>query len=316
MTQHASRKFSKRLRVRTAVELLIVAVLCYVVIAGFTGLKRSWHEIASANMYILLVALGVFALSYIVAGCTYVFLAPGRLPLGSTILVQVAGGLVNRLFPGGLGGLGLNGLYIHRRGYSVTVATAMVATNNLFGFLGNAILLTVTIVAFSLPAAHFSLPKPSFWLLAGLGLLILLIALVAMRQKNLRKRVRTSLIEGWEYIRGVMQRPVKSGAALLSSCCLTSLHATALFLVVHAAHAHVTWPVALLAITVGAFTGAAIPTPGGIGGAEAGIAGLLAAFSLPASTAVATALLYRGLTYWIPLLPGYLALRIAEKRYL
>jgi uncharacterized protein (TIRG00374 family) len=90
----------------------------------------------------------------------------------------------------------------------------------------------------------------------------------------------------------------------------------ALFLVLHSLGLEVSWLVALFAISIGAFAGAAVPTPGGVGGAEAGIGATLVACGVASDSAVLAALVYRGLTYWLPLLPGYAAFRIVERRYI
>jgi len=62
--------------------------------------------------------------------------------------------------------------------------------------------------------------------------------------------------------------------------------------------------------------GAAVPTPGGLGGIEAGILAGLIACGVPAAPALAATLIYRGLTYWAPIIPGLFVLPWVRKRYL
>jgi uncharacterized protein (TIRG00374 family) len=52
-----------------------------------------------------------------------------------------------------------------------------------------------------------------------------------------------------------------------------------------------------------------VPVPGGIGAAEAAIAGGLVAMSIPESTAFAVALTHRLCTYYTPPIWGYFSLR-------
>ncbi|MFZ0324067.1 MAG: lysylphosphatidylglycerol synthase domain-containing protein, partial [Actinomycetes bacterium] len=49
----------------------------------------------------------------------------------------------------------------------------------------------------------------------------------------------------------------------------------------------------------------AAPTPGGVGAVEAALIGGLSAAGLPAAIAVASVFLYRLVTFWIPVLPGW-----------
>lgn len=307
---------SKHISFRRIVQLIIVGVLCYLIIAGFGGLQSSLAAVRATNVHLLVVATGLVILSYVMAALTYIFLSPRPLPFGPTFLIQISGGLVNRLLPGGLGGLGINGLYLHHRGYSVATAAVIITTNNFIGFVGNMLLLLTLLLTFSFPPFSVHVPHISNLLLFGICALILVGGVLAVRSIRLMNVLSSAWREMLRYVRSLIRRPYASLSALLSSCALTGLHSTALWLVIEATHVSVAWPIALLAVSVGAFTGAAVPTPGGVGGAEAGIASLLIAFGMPSAQAVAAAVLYRGLTYWLPLIPGYIALRIAEKRYL
>jgi uncharacterized protein (TIRG00374 family) len=50
-----------------------------------------------------------------------------------------------------------------------------------------------------------------------------------------------------------------------------------------------------------------LPIPGGIGGVDGGMIGALAAFGIPAGTAVLAVLSYRLFAFWLPTLPGVIA---------
>jgi undecaprenyl-diphosphatase len=55
------------------------------------------------------------------------------------------------------------------------------------------------------------------------------------------------------------------------------------------------------------------PTPGGIGAAEAALIAGLTAFGLDAGSAVPAVFLFRIGTFWVPILPGYLAYKRLER---
>jgi undecaprenyl-diphosphatase len=233
-----------------------------------------------------------------------------------TFLVQVSSGLVNRLLPAGLGGLSINALYLKRCGHTLPTSLTIVATNNAVGFAGNMLLLVFIAMFFPIDPANLKVPEVSSTVYGLAAIVVLGVALLVKRSHRLNHKLGRSIGEARTYFRIAAARPMRAFAALMSSMTLTALHAAAMFAVLLAVDVHVAWPVALFAISLGAFSGAAIPTPGGLGGAEAGIAAVLFAFSIPMGTAVAAALVYRGITYWLPLLPGYGALRIVEKRFL
>jgi undecaprenyl-diphosphatase len=63
-----------------------------------------------------------------------------------------------------------------------------------------------------------------------------------------------------------------------------------------------------------ALIAAASPTPGGLGAIEAALVAGLTGIGLPPGPAVSAVLTYRLATYWLPVLPGWAALRILQKR--
>jgi uncharacterized protein (TIRG00374 family) len=60
----------------------------------------------------------------------------------------------------------------------------------------------------------------------------------------------------------------------------------------------------------------AIPTPGGVGAVEAALVFVLTNAGIDDATAWAATLLFRLVNYWFPTIPGYVALRISERREL
>ena len=61
-----------------------------------------------------------------------------------------------------------------------------------------------------------------------------------------------------------------------------------------------------------------LPMPGGVGGVEGGMIGALVAFGVDGGLAVVAVLVFRGFTFWLPLIPGviaYLQLRRTVDRW-
>ena len=70
---------------------------------------------------------------------------------------------------------------------------------------------------------------------------------------------------------------------------------------------------AIAAYLAGSIVASAAPTPGGLGAAEAALVAGLTVAGLPQATAVPAVLLFRLMTYWVPILPGWLALRHLQR---
>jgi undecaprenyl-diphosphatase len=76
--------------------------------------------------------------------------------------------------------------------------------------------------------------------------------------------------------------------------------------------------IGFVAVTAVYLAGSALaqvaPTPGGIGAAEAALIAGLTAFGLDAAVAVPAVFLYRFATFWLPILPGWLAYKRLESQ--
>jgi glycosyltransferase 2 family protein len=64
---------------------------------------------------------------------------------------------------------------------------------------------------------------------------------------------------------------------------------------------------------VGSAVATAAPTPGGIGAVEAALIAGLTAAGLDKAIAVPAVFLFRLATFWIPILPGWIALTAMER---
>lgn len=63
---------------------------------------------------------------------------------------------------------------------------------------------------------------------------------------------------------------------------------------------------------IGSSIGSAVPTPGGVGGVEAALIAVLTGAGVDRASAAAAVVVFRLITYWLPVLPGYICLRYAR----
>jgi uncharacterized protein (TIRG00374 family) len=304
------------IHIRAVIRIVVFGLLLYLVVVGIGGLSSGMSALHNANLTFVGLAVAAVALTYVAAAFTYYLLSPLRIYIMPTLCIQVASGLVNRLLPAGIGGLGINAAYLAHNGLPLPVAAAVVTTNTVLGFLGNALLIAGIFIFTTIPAISLHVPAVPLQAIVLPAVIVIVLGLLYALRRHLQKKIRLGLHDAVIYMQRIFLKPIRSSVALGSSMALTALHASGLYFVLVALHAHQDWPVALLAISIGAIAGAAVPTPGGLGGAEAGIATTLIAFGSTNELAIAAALIYRGITYWLPLLPGYFAFRLAEKRYL
>jgi uncharacterized protein (TIRG00374 family) len=249
----------------------------------------------------------------VAATMSYVGFVPERLDPWRAFLLQVAGGFANVVTPSGLGGLAISARFLQRIGISSGQAVSSIGVSQAVGLVLH---LLLTGVFGYLTSVHYQASTQVSPLLVdtvfGILAAAALFAVVALGVPRLRRRLvaRTApLLSGvLPRLRDLLHQPGKlavgvSGQLLVSLAAAACLYCCALALDHRAGFAAVA-----LAVLVGGALGSAVPTPGGIGGVEVVLAGALAQTAgLSYDNALVAVLLYRLLTLWLPVLPGWLA---------
>jgi len=123
----------------------------------------------------------------------------------------------------------------------------------------------------------------------------------------------------WQVIRDIgayRKHPWQLISALFSSIGLTLCYVLALITCMLAFGVHLDFTQVLVIFTLGSVVGVATPTPGGLIGIEAGLIAGFVAFGISGPKALAIVLTYRFISYWLPILPGFIALVYVKRRHL
>ncbi len=311
---------NQTLRLHTTLRhiLLLVAVVVavYVLLPQIGDFRSSGHILAQAKPAFTAVAIVLAFATFAAGSGTYCLLAARRLDYARTLLVQLAAMFVNRLLPAGIGAVGVNYLYLRHERHTGAQAGSIVAMNNLLGFLGHFVLLSATLLIYSgqvvTPGGHrFADPLIFMKIILLASVILSLSALLFGRRKvaRLLKDVKKQLLS-------YKRRPWALLAALGTSMILTLCNVGCLLFCAYALNMHISFVAVILVFTLGVGVGAAIPTPGGIGGFEAGLAGGFVAYGVDPASALAVALLFRLVSYWLPMAAGAVALVACQRRKL
>jgi uncharacterized protein (TIRG00374 family) len=296
--------------------LVLFLLLMYVVLPRLGNFSDSVEAIKGAHIGLVLFGAAVVAATYVLAAGIYQLLGLRRLYFRRTLLVQAANAFANRLLPAGLGGLTLSVQYLRRSGYSLSQALAVAGANNALGLIGHVILMSIAIVA-SGGALLDDLKLPEVphagWLILGVVALVAANLLIFRRLRQYLYKLTTDVSK---YLAAYRKYPARLLGALACSLGLTCGYALALYLCAQAVGIDLSLWNMFVVFTVGLVATAVTPTPGGLGGAEAGLVAGMVAYGVEASPALAAVLIYRLLTYWLPLLPGFFVLLGIRKRYL
>lgn len=292
------------------VYVCLLALLLYVIVPQLSTFHSSLPLVRHAQAHWLVLAVAVSLGAHLAAGFKYVSLALRPLPVFPTVLVQLAGLLVNRLLPVGIGGIGINYLYLYKARHSKLQAGVVVTMNNLIGFAGH-VLLVLGLLLTTDAAIGLRVSRATGWL--ALGLLAIAATVLVLVHNSFHKASRRLLASLKQYA----AKPGKLGLGLCWSMVIAACYAACLYYSALALGVQLSFVQALVVLTLGVAAGAVSPTPGGLVGVEAALVGGLIAYKIPSAEALAVALLFRLITYWFALLLGALAFVWARKaRYI
>jgi len=310
MTKQTSSASSSLLG-RIAVSLVLLAGAIWILAAHWPVVSKSLHIARTAQLGWIGVSIGAMAATFCIAAAMYGVLALHHLRYRQTVLVEYAAAFVNRLLPSGLGGLGLHGVYLYKRKHTVAQATAVVSVNNLIGISGHLVLLLG--VALLSPAAFRRLISgmhiPGGWGFL-VGLVFVGISTVAMWM--LRRRVAGFIKNLLISLKALHTQKVTNALGL--AMLLTATYTAILYCVARSLDLPITVLQAFIIFSLGMLASTATPTPGGLIGAEAGLFAGFVAYGATDVSAGAAVLLYRLITYWLPLPIGLFALLMARRR--
>ncbi|MYW67387.1 TIGR00374 family protein [Streptomyces sp. SID8379] len=299
----------ERIRPRTLISFIAGAIGAYFLLSQLTHIdfgaivgEAEWGWVGLAVVF--------SALSYVAAAMSLLGFVPERVPFMRTVAAQVAGSFVKIVAPAAVGGVALNTRFLQRAGVRPGLAVASVGASQLFGMCSHILLL----LTFGYLTGTEKTPSlsPSRTVIAGLltvAVLVLVVTSIPFLRKFVVTRVRSLFAGVVPRMLDVLQRPRKlltgiGGMLLLTACFVMCLDASI------RAFGDSTTSLSLASVAVvflaGNALGSAAPTPGGVGAVEATLTVGLIAIGLPKEVAAPAVLLYRLLTLWLPVLPGWL----------
>jgi undecaprenyl-diphosphatase len=247
--------------------------------------------------------------TYAMAALSLMAAAGTRLPVRRTVAAQLAAAFTNRLLPAGVGAMATNVRYLERAGVARLCAVAAVGLDSVAGFVVHASALLVVLAVFGASHQHVSIHGPDLpddWALLVLVAAVLPaigVATAMIRRRSGGRRWETARRMADQFV-AVARDPRRTARLLGASAGVTLASAVALWASVQATGGGLSLIAVLAVYLGGSALAAAAPTPGGLGAVEAGLIAGLTAVGQPASAAVTSVLVFRLVTYWLPVLPG------------
>ena len=304
----------ERIRLRTLVTLIASVVAAYL-LAGELARDSLSSVLKSADWRWGIVALGLSALTYAGAALSLTGFVTEKLSFGLTVLAQLASSFVTLVTPAAVGGAAVNIRYLQRRKIPAAIAAASVGVSQVAAFVMHISLLVIFIALSGTSESNpIKLPVVAYFIIAGVVAITATVAALPAGRRLLRARVAPTINQVLPQLLQIAQHPRKLAEGIGGTLLLSAAYIGCLAVCVRALGGSL--PIASVAVVylTASAAGSLVPTPGGLGAIEALMSAGLTAAGMNGAAAVSAVLLYRLLTFWLPVPVGWVALKYLERR--
>ncbi len=281
------------------------------------GSGVDWDAVLDASPAWAALAVVASVLTYVGASLSMSGSVPDSVPLPGAFFAQLASSFTNRITPAKVGGLALNVRYLSKQGVDTATAATGVAVSTVAGVVVHVTLMAITVLwAGNVGMSTVSLPSPRILVLVavGLGAAAAVVAVVRPLREWCRSRALPALRRSLRSFVEVMRSPQDVAMLLGGSALVTVANLAAFYVSLLAFDIDVALSTAALVFLAGSALAQAVPTPGGLGATEAALVGGLMVVSVGEQTAIPAVLLFRLATFWLPILPGWIAFTVLQRR--
>jgi uncharacterized membrane protein YbhN (UPF0104 family)/tRNA A-37 threonylcarbamoyl transferase component Bud32 len=308
----------RRMRPRDLLLTALVGVAAYLLITQLAkiGFGTIADELRHAEVAWIIVGLIVAQLTFVAGGVSVRGAVPTPLPLLPCVVLQSAIKFINLTVPSSAGRIGINVRFLQRMGAPTPQAFAAGAVDDVSEKLVEValVLLTLPFVHVATQSSDLKLGVPSgrliLTVLAVLALIILALLFVPSIRAKVLPPIRVAFFSLWAVARDRRKRLELFGGQLG----VEAFYALTLGAACLAYGVHLTFAQLLLVNTAASAFSSLIPSPGGVGTAEATLTAGLVAMGVDNSTAFAIALTHRLCTYYLPPIWGYFSLQWLQRK--
>lgn len=302
-----------------AKSLFIVATIvlsAWFLIPQLTDLDSLWSQAKDGSWAwagaAVLASLGTYA----AATASLLGAIPVRLRYWPALTAQIASSFANRVTPAKVGGVATNLRYLQRNGVPTAVGVTAIGLNAIAGLIMHIVLTVSFLLLASGDSRAEGLSVPS----TGTILLVLVAiagtAAAATAIPSTRRLIDTYVLpqlkSGWKSMVAVVHDPARIALVFGGSAAITLFYVAAMVSSLQAFGSTASLPLVALLFLTGSAIANAAPTPGGLGAAEAALIAALSTVE-EASIVVPAVFLFRLVTFWLPILPGWIALTYLRK---
>ena len=295
-----------RIRPWSVIVLIVSVVGIYLLLPQLKQLRGIGPVLHHAVWWWICAGMVTTALGFLSSAYTQYVAGRNKGVFSTVALLQLTGAFINHFLPFNLGSVSLTARYYRDIGESQPQAFAFSILPTIFG-----VSTTVFLLAIISPVTlrHiFTRTYHGNWNLWYIAIAAALVIGILIALPRVRKRIHTFIREVILAVTGIRLWP-QLPALIAGNFALTVVSTITLIFSALAVHTSIGIFDAFTLYVTSSLISNFAPTPGGIGAMEAFLTLGLTSVGMSLPEAAAVTLIFRLVSFWIPIIPGILALR-------
>ncbi len=305
----------QRFRPRTIFTIAVAFIAVFIVV-GSLNFNDIVTTVKSANLWWMLASAVLACLIWVGSAVPLVALSPEKLSLRETLIAQVAASIITIVAPAGVGPAALNLRYLRKRRVPTAMAVTTVTLMQISQALVTIILLLLVMV---IAGSSLSVSVPYGTILGVVALVMVAVGVIVAVPK-VRRWIWSKIQPTWQQVYPrllwIVGQPRRLAAVLGGNLLMNIGYVGSFWTALLAMGGSLNFSTVSLTYLTANAAGSFIPSPGGIGTVETALTSGLTVAGISSSVAIATALLYRLVTFYGRIPFGWLAMKYMEKKNL
>ena len=303
----------QRFRPRTIFTIAIAFIAVFIVVSSlnFSDLVTT---LTSANPWWMAASAVLACLIWVGSAVPLMALSPEKLRFRDTLIAQVAASIITVVAPAGVGPAALNLRYLRKRRVPTAAAVTTVTLMQISQALITIILLLLVMVS---AGSSLSVSLPYGTILAVVAVVMLAVGVIVAVPK-VRRWIWAKIQPTWQQVYPrllwIIGQPRRLAAVVAGNLLMNIGYVGAFWTAMVAMGGSLNFSTVAITYLTANAAGSFIPSPGGIGTVETALTSGLTVAGVSSSVAIATALLYRLVTFYGRIPFGWLAMKYMEKK--
>ena len=303
----------QRFRPRTILTIAVAFIAVFIVVSSL-NFNDLVSTVKSANPWWMAASAALACLIWVGSAVPLMALSPEKLRFGDTLIAQVAASIITVVAPAGVGPAALNLRYLRKRRVPTAAAVTTVTLMQISQALITIILLLLVMVS---AGSSLSVSLPYGTILAVVAVVMLAVGVI-MAVPKVRRWIWAKIEPTWQQVYPrllwIIGQPRRLAAVVAGNLLMNIGYVGAFWTAMVAMGGSLNFSTVAITYLTANAAGSFIPSPGGIGTVETALTSGLTVAGVSSSVAIATALLYRLVTFYGRIPFGWLAMKYMEKK--